>query len=90
MAAQDSSLEGRQILRQQWSGGVEGLARSEGALSSWARRLQVWPSGEWGCRRGNALGVQTPASAGQFLLSGFSLSKIGMQHTPSVRFSSTC
>ncbi|ELR50428.1 Mitogen-activated protein kinase 11, partial [Bos mutus] len=41
-----------------------GLARSEGALSSWARRLQVWPSGEWGCRRGNALGVQTPASAG--------------------------
>ena len=43
-----------------------------------------------GLQEGNAVRVQTPPSAGHFLLSSFSLSKIGMQHTPLVRFSSTC
>ena len=84
LTAQDSSLEGRRILRQRWSG------RAEGTLRNWARRLQVWASGEWGCRRGSALGVQMPPSAGHSLLSSLSLPQMGTQHSPLVRFSSTC
>lgn len=61
------------------SGHTEQLSREAAGL---------WPPGSGACRRGSASGDATLCWTS--LLSSLLLPQTGMQHTPLVRFSSTC
>lgn len=76
VAAHDSLLE---LDPRDRSGAGAGRAWLAEQLGMEAAGLHLHGEGGVGLQEGNALGVQTPPSAGHFPLSSFSLSKIGMR-----------